>query len=98
MSAVNLNSVRAAVEILHWAKLRKAEIKELEENARATVESALGDAELGTVDGVPAIKWGSYKRTALDQKALKQARPEIVAEFQKTTEVRRFEILDGPAS
>lgn len=98
MSAVDLNSVRAAVEILRWAKLRKAEIKELEENARATVESALGDAELGLVDGVPAIKWKSSKRTALDQKALKEHCPDIVAEFMKTTEVRRFEIIDSEAT
>jgi predicted phage-related endonuclease len=94
MSSVDLESVRAQVEILKYCKTRKAELKELEENARGAVEEAMGDAEHGLLDGAEAISWSSYKRRSLNQKALREERPEIVEEYTQTGVVRKFEIVD----
>lgn len=90
--AVNLDELRAQVEILRWAKERKAEIAEVEKTARAAVEEALGDNDAGTVDGFLVISWKAHKRTALDQKLLKSLYPDVDAECRTTTEVRRFEV------
>lgn len=90
----NLDVLRAQVEILKWARAKKAEITELENNAKAAIQEALGDDDFGTVDGHIVVTWKAHKRTALDTAALKKADPETYALYSKTTEVRRFEVLD----
>jgi len=90
---MNLNHLRAQVEILRMVKQKKAELKELEEMARSAVEAALGDEEWGEVDGEPAIHWSSFKRNALNQKAIQENEPDIAALYTTTSVVRRFEIL-----
>ena len=92
--AVDLGELRWAVETLRWCKDRKAELKEAEEKARDAIEQALGDNDIGTLDGHDVVKWKYYKRTALDQKVLKAGFPDIFATCTRTHEVRRFEVLD----
>lgn len=90
----NLNELRGQVEILKYCKAKRAELKELEDNAKAAIQDALGDDDAGTVDGELAVTWKSSKRTTLDQQYLKKTFPQVVAECQVTTEVRRFEVVD----
>jgi predicted phage-related endonuclease len=92
MSTVNLDDLRAQVELLKWAKARKAEIADVEATARAAVEAALGDSEAGTVDGELAVTWRTRKVRRLNQKALKEAHPDIVEEFTAPNEQRYFEV------
>lgn len=94
MASTDLESLRWAVETLQWVKQRKAEIKDLEDQARLALEAALGDNDAGALDGHDVVTWRSYKRTSLDQQALKQTFPEIYEVCRRTTEVRRFEIVD----
>ena len=94
MSTVNLDSLRAQVELLRWAKARKNEIADVEAQARAAIETALGDSEAGTVDGELAVTWKRSKRKSLNQKALKEHHPELVESFYETSETRRFEVYD----
>lgn len=88
----DLNDVRAQVEILRWCKTRRAEIKELEDQAKAVVQAAMGDDDTGTIDDQPAITWKAHKRTALDQSYLKKQFSDIYQECLTTSEVRRFEV------
>lgn len=92
--AVDLERVRWAVETLRWVRDRKAELKEAEDKARDAVEQALGDNAEGILDGHTAVTWKFHKRTALDQQALKRSFPDIYEVCRKTTEVRRFEVVD----
>lgn len=94
MSRRNLDELRAQIEILRYCRSKKAELKALEDNARAAVEEALGDADEGTVDGEPAVTWRFHKRTALDQRVLKQSFRDVYDVCLRTSEVRRFEIVD----
>ena len=89
----DLESVRAQIAVLVHCKQKKAELKDLEERARAAVEDAMGEDEHGSLDGEPVIHWGRLKRRTLNQKALRDKEPEIVEEYTETTEVRRFEVL-----
>jgi predicted phage-related endonuclease len=93
MSA-DISDLRAQVEILRWCKNKRAEIKELEDQAKAAVQATLNDDTVGTVDGDIAVTWKSHKRNALDQKLLQRLYPEAAAECMSTTEVRRFEVCD----
>jgi predicted phage-related endonuclease len=94
MASTDLEGLRWAVETLHWAKQRKAELKELEDQARLAVETALGDNDTGSLDGHDVVTWKYHKRAALDQQALKQTFPDVYEVCRKTTEVRRFEVVD----
>ena len=95
MSTVSLDNLRAQVELLKWAKARKAEIADVEAQARAAVEAALGDNEAGTVDGELAVTWRTQKVRRLNQKALKEEHPELVESYYETNEQRRFEIYSA---
>lgn len=89
-----LDSVRWAVEALRWAKQRKAELKDVEDQARDAIEQALGDDAEGTLDGHVAVTWKYHKRTALSQKLLKASYPEVAELCMETTETRRFQVED----
>lgn len=95
MTAVNLNALRAHVELLIWAKQRKAEIKDIEANSRSEIEAAMGDAEIGTLDGEEAIHWTTYKKRQFKQAALRAEHPELAEEYTELVEQRKFEVLDG---
>lgn len=91
----DLESLRWAVELLRFAKERKAELKTLEEQARDAIEAALGDNDLGSLDGHIAVTWKTHTQTRLDQQALKKTFPDIYEACRKTSDVRRFEVLDA---
>ncbi len=79
----------------HVARLRQigARIKELSAEAdqiKAAIQDALGDYEVGTVHGLPAVTWTRHTRHALDQKAFREACPELYRHFLKASTVRRF--------
>jgi predicted phage-related endonuclease len=92
--ATNLDPIRGQIEILRFVKARKAELKELEDRARAAIEAAMGDAEEGTLDGKVAITWKTAKRRSLDQKALARDHPDLVEEYKTVSPYRRFEVVD----
>jgi hypothetical protein len=94
MSTVDLNGVRDHVLVLRWIKAQRAQLKELEEQTRPVVEAAMGGAEVGLLDGEPAITWGTHKRTSFDQKAFGDDHPELLEEYKTTKPVRRFEVCD----
>jgi predicted phage-related endonuclease len=86
----DLEKVKAHIEVLRYVKSQKAMLKELEEISRAAVEEALGDDEIGTLDGETAVTWKHYKENRLDQSALKEDHPDIVEEYKQMKSKRTF--------
>lgn len=76
-----------------------ADIKDLEETkklARARIEQMLGEAEVGLVDGQPAVHWTIVSSRRLDQRKLKDQAPELVDACTVTSMSRRFTLAaDG---
>lgn len=89
--AVQLDALR---EHLNAYSLAAAEIekwKTIQAQARIAIEAALGDAEVGTVNGQKAITWAHSERTSLDTKRLQAELPaEVLAPYLRTTVVRTF--------
>lgn len=92
--ARNLESVRAHVEVLAWARARKTEIAALETSARDAIEEALGAEEIGELDGATVVTWTTHKKRQLQQKAMREAFPELVEEFTELVEARTFKMVD----
>lgn len=93
MTVVDLSAVRAQVEVLQWVKTRQAELKELEDKAKAEIQAAMGEATQGMLDNEIVVNWSSSKRTTFDQKAFEAAHPDLYALFKVTNPTRRFEVV-----
>lgn len=85
----------ATTRWLEYIRACDAQIKELEESrkrARQHVEAALGEHEVGLVDGRPAVRWTYVHSHRLDQRKLKEQAPELVEQCTVPTVTRRFSL------
>lgn len=62
---------------------------------KAAIQDCLGDYEVGTVHGLPAVTWTHHTRHALDQAALKKNEPALYGAYLKASTVRRFTVIEG---
>jgi putative phage-type endonuclease len=66
------------------------ELEGLRNEIDAQVMVRLGDADTGQIDGQTVVTWKESSRTSIDITALKRDRPDLAAEYAKTTTTRRF--------
>lgn len=73
---------------------------EIADRAKQQISQALEEAgaEVGTVDGYPAVRWTQVTSQRLDTKRLKAAHPDIAAEFLVSSSSRRFTLVDPPVA
>jgi predicted phage-related endonuclease len=62
----------------------------------AQVKELLDTAELGTVDGVPRVRWQTVTSRRVDLKTLELEAPELVEAHRVPSTVRRFTVLSPP--
>jgi hypothetical protein len=95
-ASVDLDAVRGWIDVLRAIKERRAALDELEAKARGHVEAALGDREVGTINGRPEVRWSYTKgRKSIDVTRLRKELPAVAAEYTTTGEPgRRFEVLE----
>ena len=87
---------KVAIEMLRAARRQLAYYKQLADEARVVIEAELGDRyDEATIDGEPVVTCRQIKSHRLDTAALKKALPDIVAHYSKTTESRRFVVIEG---
>lgn len=88
---VALDSLRDTLNAYSLATAEIEKWKTIQAQARAAIEAALGEAEVGTVDGVKAVTWAWSERTSVDTKRLQADLPaEVLAPYMRTTAVRTF--------
>ena len=95
------SSVELPIDIAGWIELYKktqAEIKQLEEKAgtaKEKIQEALGENEIGTLDGSVVVRWTKVVSTRLDlQKARKVLAPAILGYLSTESTSRRFTLVD----
>ncbi|MFN8147955.1 MAG: hypothetical protein U0R76_10865 [Candidatus Nanopelagicales bacterium] len=71
-----------------------AALEEKKKAAREHIEAALGDAETGTVAGIPVIRWTHVTSSRLDQRKAKQLLGDRVDEAMVETTSRRFALVE----
>lgn len=89
-NTVDLDQVRDQIDALTFVEAQIKALTETKASLQADIKQALGDNEIGVLDGEPVVTWKRTKRTALDQRALKADHPELVAQYMTATEVRTF--------
>jgi hypothetical protein len=84
--------------VVHLKQLRQDRnmIDEQIELAEGHIKDALGDAEIGTLNGEPIVKWTHVTTNRFDQKAAKALlTDDQVAACTKPSESRRFTIVEA---
>ena len=94
-SKVELDDLRQSLAMLAWTTQEKKKLKDrdkeltlLEDEAKEKIKEAMGDKTVGTLGGVPVVKYTNGTKTALDQALLKEKFPQI-HEVCKTTKPNR---------
>ena len=93
--------VELAIDMKGWIELLKmsqSDIKALEEKvatAKEKIQEALGDSEIGTIDGAPVVRWTRVTTTRLDMKKAKEVLdPAILAFLSSESTSRRFTLVE----
>ena len=82
------------LDLLRQATRRKGEEDEQIKICRAKIEEALGESEIGTVNGMPVVSWKWVKSNRLDQTLVKEMLTrEQLAECMTEVNSRRFVLV-----
>ena len=87
--------VLAVIEQRKEVTERIAELEAEKRECEAYVMKALEDAEVGTFDGRTIVTWKEQTTNRLDTKALKEAHPDLAAEFTKASTSRVLRIKEA---
>ena len=85
------HSMKAKVRELMELKRMKEELEAEIAAAEDEIKSVMGQEET-LLAGAFKVTWTPYTSSRLDGAALKQALPEIAAQFTRQTTVRRFSV------
>ena len=96
LEMVDLDSTSAAFLTAYIeAKAKVKEWTEKADIARQQVEAAMGECEIGLVNGREAVRWTIVEANRIDTKKIRELLPpEMVTQLEVTTISRRFSIVD----
>ena len=93
---IDITELQNWVIMLKQLRADRADIDEQIEVIEGQIKDALGDAEIGTINGAPVVRWSHVVSNRFDQKAAKELlTPEQVEACTKPSESRRFTIVEA---
>ncbi|QXO13983.1 hypothetical protein SEA_ILLUMINE_58 [Mycobacterium phage Illumine] len=90
---MDISAVKGHVDLLAHARIEKKKWEEIEKNAKAAIDEALGGDDEGTVDGQVIIKRSRTKVSRLSGKLVESLHPEVFAECLDTSEQTRLSVV-----
>jgi hypothetical protein len=90
-----LDELKGWLDVYRAAHAEKSRAEAVMAQAREKIEDALGDDEVGTVDGEPVVRWTFVRSTRFDQKRAKAILGEEYDACLVPTESRRFSLVTG---
>ena len=91
---VEIDSLAETVAELRKVNVEIAELKEIAEVHRRTIEHALGEREVGLIAGRAAVTWKYVSSSRFDVTRFRKAHPDLAEEFLTESHSRRF-VLRG---
>ena len=88
-----LDELAGWLDIYRAAQDTIAKAEEAKAVAREKIEDAMGDDEVGTVDGQPVVRWTFVHSERFDQKKAKAILGDEFDACKVTTTSRRFEMV-----
>lgn len=91
-----LDHLAREVALLRWVKEQRERLKEIEADPKAAVEDALGNDEVGTINGQEVITYKFSKPNKFREAQFKADHPDLHAEYKLPPEnpQRTFLIKD----
>ena len=93
--AVDIDDLAGWLDVYRTAQKEKARAEDVMAQARERIEDALGDAEVGTVAGSPAVRWTHVHATRFDQKKAKAILGDEYEACLVPSESRRFTLVEA---
>ena len=91
-----IDNLAGWLDLLREATHRKGIEDEQIKICRAKIEEALGESEIGTVNGMPVVSWKWVKSNRLDQTLAKEMlTAEQLAACMTETTMRRFVVVSN---
>lgn len=96
MSETPLDELAGWIGVLKEGQAKKADAEQLIATAREKIEAALGESEVGTIEGFPVVRWTWVTSNRFDQKLAKSVlAPDQLAQCMTESKSRRFTLIDG---
>lgn len=89
-----IDAVANWLEVYRRAAAKRAEADELMAEARARIEDALGESEVGTVHGRAVVRWTHVTSRRFDQKAAKILLGDRADDCYVESTSRRFTLVE----
>ncbi|QFG14101.1 hypothetical protein I5G97_gp053 [Mycobacterium phage Curiosium] len=89
----DVSEIKGHIDLLAHARIEIKKWKEIEENAKAVIDEALGGDDEGMVDGQVIVKRTRTKVTRLSSKLVQSLHPEVHAECLDTNEQTRLSVV-----
>ncbi|QWY80880.1 hypothetical protein SEA_CHEETODUST_54 [Mycobacterium phage CheetoDust] len=90
---MDISAVKGHVDLLAHARIEKKKWEEIEKNAKAAIDEALGGDDEGTVGGEVVVKRSRTKVTRLSGKLVQSLHPAVYAECLDTNEQTRLSVV-----
>lgn len=93
-ATVDLDDLQAhACEELAAVRAQRRHLDDTEEELKALIAAALGDAGIGLHDGRQVVTWRSQTRRTVDVTALRSAEPEVAERYTVATSARIMRVM-----
>jgi predicted phage-related endonuclease len=92
---VAVDELSAQLDLLRWVEGQLDGLKRFRAEIQRAVKLRLGDAEVGTVNGVPVVTYRKALRITLSPRLVREADPELARRCEEISEVRTFLLLDA---
>lgn len=89
----DLDDIRGWIAVLNVAREEKARAEGVIAQAREKIEDALGDEEVGALDGQPVVRWTYVTSTRFDQKKARSLLGDAADACVIETSGRRFTVV-----
>ncbi|AFN37749.1 hypothetical protein FGG44_gp58 [Mycobacterium phage MacnCheese] len=93
--AADLSALKGHVDLMRHARTEKAKWADVEKQAKAAIEEALGDADEGEIGGQVVVRRKEIKSNKLDQSLLKSLHPDVVAECTSSSVSYRMDLVEN---
>lgn len=90
-----LDEIKGWLDVYRAAAAEKARAEDVMAQARERIEDALGDDEVGTVDGQPVVRWTFVRSERFDIKKAKAILGDEAAACIVPSESRRFTLVEA---
>ncbi|XVV05359.1 hypothetical protein ACQPW3_08185 [Actinosynnema sp. CA-248983] len=92
---IAVDDLAAQIDLLRWVEDQLDGLKRFRADVQRTIKLRLGDAEVGTVNGVPVVSYRKALRITLSPRRVRELNPALARECEEITEVRTFLLLDS---